>query len=301
MKNLSNRIMYGPLPMFATPGNEGGGGGAGGQEPGDDADTGLDLSDDDLNLDLDTDTDPLLEGVEGEDGINVDDDSYIDKLFEPDEEDDDDNSGNGDDLDAGDSPEAQAKLAKDLKDAIGALTIPETAIPDGFDPTDSKQMRDLLGTVQKSTVQETMKIMWQPIAAAMQQTIVRLRQEIKAEVNDGVGSNSLNQMLNKAIPAYATSPGLRAMADTVIARAKIKYRGDNTKIVAATRKALIGAGVPIQGKGKGKPGAGGNTNGRGRTAASKTNDVLDMFAKLPTRVQAQPNARLANRMQSGNK
>lgn len=295
---LNSIHSFGTMPVFVAAGGGSGGGASEIQDEDDNGGGGDDvftLSDSDLDF-SDDGTGPILEGNgdgDGDDVISFDADGFGDKLFEPDDDDDTDNSGGGDDSEA--QAAAQAKLTADMKEAIKNITIPEAAIPADFDPADPKQLRDLLTTIQRETVQNSMKIMWQPVAAAFQQTIKNLRTEIQASVEDGVGTNNMKGLLNTAIPNYA-KPAVRAIVDPILAQARKKFPGDDRRAVAATRKMLLGLGVKIGVAGE-KTNRGSTNRGGRQTAQQRTNDVLDQFMKLPVAVGNGTDARLQNRLQ----
>jgi pyruvate/2-oxoglutarate dehydrogenase complex dihydrolipoamide acyltransferase (E2) component len=301
---MLNSTAYGRVaPLYAPPGERGGGGG--GDQGGDD------LSLDDSDLDFgDDDQNPILENQNqgdefelelDEDGneINVDDDGFLGKLFAPEKKVDKDGNSipDEDDDEAGDSQAEQQAIANDMKAALASLSVPEDAIPEDFNASDPKQLRTLLTTIQRQTAQETIRIMWRPIAAAMNQTVVRMRQESQAMVANGIGENSLESQMLSAIPAYG-NPAYRAVIKTVQAQAARRFAGDNRKIVAATRKAVLAMGINLNAGGKQKSGGGGN-GGRPMTPRQRTDSVLDQFAKIPdqAREQQRPNDRLRNRLQ----
>lgn len=270
-----------PQPVFAPPREDDGGGGD-------------DFED---QLEDDSDTDPLLEGHEGEDDESQDEDEisleggdFLSKLFSKTKDEEEEDGDDEDEEDAGDSEEDQTAMAEAIKTAVAALSIPEDAIPDNFDPSDSKQLRELLGKTQRDTVQQTMRIMWTPIAAALKQTIVRVRQETRQTVGERITGDSLNNQLVSAIPIYKTPAG-KAVVDGVLKQTQKRYKGDTARIVSATKKALIAMGVNIQGGGKesGKPGA--------KQTVGRRDSMLDLFAPLPVHKRsAKPADRAARRM-----
>lgn len=294
------------LPMYAPPGERGGGGGDDG------GDDGLELGDADLDFGEDDGTGPILENHPGgnqgddldldfEDGdgeINVDESGFLDKLFAPEKKQGQNGNSDPDDEDdeAGDSEAEQQAIANEMKTALAGLSVPEDAIPEDFNANDPKQLRTLLGTVQRQTAQETIRIMWRPIAAAMNQTVVRMRQEAQAMVSNGIGENSLESQMVSAIPAY-NNPAYRDVIKTVQRQAAKRFPGDNRKIVAATRKAVLAMGINLNAGGKQKSGGGGN-GGRPMSARQRTDSVLDQFAKIPeAATQQRSNDRLRNRLQ----
>lgn len=210
-----------------------------------------------------------------QDEINNDGGNFLAQLYKRGKDEKDDEEDEGDE-DAGDSPEAQEALANEIKSGIGNLSIPESAIPEDFDPTNRKQLRDLLVTVQKDTVQQTMRIMWNPIAAALKQTHVRMRQEWKAGIGEGVTGSQRQQLLDQLIPNHG-DPGVSDVVATLMTRAKKRLPGNVRAQVQATRKAMIGLGMKV---GKSSQTSTGNKQNRGgRGSSSKS--ILDNFARLP--------------------
>jgi hypothetical protein len=258
------------------------------------------------SADFDDDSnEPLLEGEldisdmlgegDGEnpdgDEINDDGEDFLTQFYKKGKDEEDDESGD-DEEDAGDSPEAQAAIAEGIKAGINGLMIPESAIPDDFDASDRKQLVGLLTTIQKDTVQQTMKIMWDPIAAALKQTHVRMRQEWKAGIGDGVKGSQREQLLSQMIPNHA-SPGVSDVVNTLMARAKKRFPDDVRSQVLSTKKAMLSLGMKIS-----APASGGNKKANQRRRGG-TGSILDNFAKLPAAAFGEtdkPGNRLANRL-----
>jgi len=275
LKNLSGSGSWGVV-LRAPGGGAGAGGGAGdGQQEEEDQ-----FDEDDLNLEDDDDQGPLLEGQEDglddDDEINLDDDGILDALYPKKKKEEEENLDDDDLEDAGDSPEAQKAIADAVRAAIDGISTPEDLIPEDFDPSDRKQLRELLAKNQRQTVENTMRIMWQPIGAALQQTIVRMRQEIRANVKDGVGGSQLNQLLDRHIPIH-TDRRFRGVVQEIVKTAKSRFGDNHVKVVAATKKALTAMGVSVTGKRT----SGGGAPSRGGSPRDRTNQVLDMFAQLP--------------------
>jgi len=279
--NLNNSTSLTPL-AYAPPG-EG------------DGDDGLDESDQ-LNM-LEGDgldiSDMLEEGDESQDGdeINDDGEDFLTQFYKPQKGEEADD-GDEEEEDAGDSPEAQQALAEGIKAGVNGLSIPDAAIPDDFDPTDRKQLVALLTTIQKDTVQQTMKIMWDPIAAALKQTHVRMRQEWKTGIGDGVKGSQRDQLLAQHIPNH-TDPGVKDVVNTLMARAKKRFPDSVQNQVLSTKKALTALGVKI------KPAGSSSKGGQQNRRSSGSKNVLDMFAKLPAAAfgdKPQGNVRIAQRL-----
>lgn len=289
MKKLLNSTAW-TQPLWAPPGERGGGNAP--QEEGDEGD-------DFIEGDDDSSSDPLLENHDGDFEDDSDEDpeirgskkkDFLTNLFKTDDE-EDDAPGEEDDEDAGDSEEAQNALIEDMKKGLAAIQIPEDAIPDDFNPQDPKQLRDVLGGIQRSTAQAVIRIMWKPVEAAMKQTHVRMRQEMRAMTRDGIGENSLRERLNEAIP-IAADPAYRQVVKTVVDQTKKKYPGDNAMIVKQTKRALQAMGINTSGSSD----SGGNRNrGNGRQNSSA---VLDNFARLPDSVFGSSTNRTGDRLKN---
>lgn len=233
--------------------------------------------DDELNIEdmlggLDEDD---TEGTGEEDEIKDDGGNFLAQFYKRGKEEKDEESDD-DDEDAGDSPEAQQVLANNIKAGITSLTIPESAIPEDFDPSNRKQLVALLTTIQKDTVQQTMRIMWDPISAALKQTHVRMRQEWKAGIGDGVTGSQRQQLLDQLIPNNS-DPGVSDVVATLMGRAKKKFPDSVRNQVLSTRKAMQALGMKI-----GKSAAHGNQGRQNRgSRGGSSKNILDNFARLP--------------------
>lgn len=284
--NLNNSTSL-TQPFYAPP-REGAQGGDGEDDGGDDSGQ-LNILEGGDNLE-----DMLGEGDEGNqdgDEINDDGEDFLTQFYKKQKGEEDDDDGEDEDEDAGDSPEAQEALANGIKAGVNGLTIPESAIPDDFDPSDRKQLVGLLTTIQKDTVQQTMKIMWDPIAAALKQTHVRMRQEWKAGIGDGVTGSQRDQLLAQMIPNHA-DPGVSDVVNTLMGRAKKRFPKDVRSQVLSTKKAMQALGIKI--KAPGSPSGSGPQNRRKTSSSS----VLDNFAKLPAAAfgDSGGNDRMKNRL-----
>jgi len=232
------------------------------------------------------------EGIEDDPEIKDDGGDFLAQFYKKGKDEKDDENDEEDE-DAGDSPEAQQALATEIKNGIAALSIPESAIPDDFDPSNRKQLVALLATVQKDTVQQTMRIMWNPIAAALKQTHVRMRQEWKAGIGDGVTGSQRSQLLDQLIPNHG-DPGVSDVVATLMARAKKRFPDSVRNQVLSTRKAMQSLGMKV-----GKSSASSGKGQQNRGSRGRTGNILDNFAKLPAAAFGDPNRptnRIGNRL-----
>lgn len=221
--------------------------------------------------------------------INDDTDAFLRKLWEPGEEEDD--TKTDDDDEAGDSAEAQEALRNSIAADIKAIGIPESAIPEDFDPTNPKQLREVLGNIQRQTVQDTMRIMWKPLTAAFKQLTVRVRGETKALVNDSVSGSSFQQQLLEEIP-IAGNPAFREVVNLLVNQSRKKFKGDPTKVIAATKKTLLAMNINPGKKTKSSRGGSEDESATSRSGI----DALDAFMPFPQRRQGGSSTNLRNRL-----
>lgn len=274
---LMNSTMF-TRPVFAPP-REGGGGGEGSSDEGDgDGDF---LSDEDL-ADDDFDTGPLYEEgsrLSQDDEIIDDKPDFLSRFWGDD--DDEEGDDEGEEEDAGDSPEQQAALREKMQGMINGLVIGEDAIPDDFDPTDRKALRNLLAAVQRDTVQKAIQVMMLPVGAGFRQAIVRMRQESREESRGRINRLTQRNELQAEIPIYR-DPRYRRVVSTLLEQGLARTNGNRKQAIIATRKALKAMDINPDGvSASGKRVAPSTARGGVQAARNRTNDVLSLFAPLP--------------------
>lgn len=216
---------------------------------------------------------------------DVDDGTFLASLFA----DDDDSNGDGGDKNQSpgqqqnqnqnqnqnpdqnqDSPEQQ--VSREIQDMLKKMSVSEDMIPDGFDPSDPKQFRDVMAQIQQQAAVQTMQMVFKPMQLAIQ----NLTQEMKTEIQNAMkqhGTESNAQQILRQFVPEADDPEHSGLVKTLFTQAqkKSKNHGDAAK---AVRRALDAMG--IKGKQKGQsdsdPSSGGYRTGK---------DALDMFAPLP--------------------
>ncbi len=287
-----------PLINFA-PSSEGTGGGE--DDGADDfiGDEDFESGDEDLNEDEDLefedsdgegDDEPQLDAngnpIRKKKKLSRDKGDFLSQFWGADEKDEDEDDP---DADAGDSKEAREALTAKVAAAINAIDLAEDFIPDDFDPNDSKQLRGVLKKALQRGASATLQAAFIPMQAALTQQAVRLRQEMKAMLGEGISNNSVQSQLTRRVPASA-NPENRQVVKLVMKQAKERFPGDARKQTLSAIKALAGLGITSASASKNRP------NGAVREKSSGS--VLDAFAPMPKRGN-QADSRAQGRMRRG--
>lgn len=215
-----------------------------------------------------------------DDEITLDDDgNALDDLYKPKEGEEDKDA---DDDSSEDDPvfPTQEEMTTELKERIESYNVPDDMIPEDFDMSDRKQVRELLSTVGRHAVQTALATMFKPIQTAMQQQEHSLRKAIKTSVKGGLSADKEQQILSDTIPAV-NDPAQKEIVNTLFTRAKAKHPGNPLKAAQVARAAMIQLGI--------------NPNGRKNKKAS-AGGGLDSYAKLP---QIEPARRPTDRNRDG--
>ena len=247
----------------------------------------------DNNLDEDEDEDADLDGSGKPDpndplGVGLDEEftddnaAFMAKLFDAGDEDGDD-----DDLGESETPEqikaAETALAAELKAGLESLALPPDLIPDDFDPSDRKQLSDVLAKVQANTAQNAIKLMFKPVQATLNRMATMLRREIRDEVRSGSSKSKEQQTLESEFPALA-NPVLSGTIKTMYSQARKRYPDNLSAAIKATRRALSTVGIDPNDAGP-KSKRRGSTDDDFSPGARVGSDALDSFGlTLPTKV-----------------
>jgi hypothetical protein len=232
---------------------------------------------------------------DGGDDEELSDEELLEQLRSGEDEESEDSAG-ATDTSNENSPEAikalQTDLAKYVNDSVNAISIPEDAIPENFDPTDSKQLRTVLSTVAKQAVLQAVGLSMKP----MQIAVERLGKASQAYVNEQM--KSLRESMNvdttfRELVPEIDDPILKPVVTTL--DGKLKAKGKNLRERAVLiRKALDGMGLKSSTKqqsqrqsssGNDRSGRQSNQN-RGRRSQSTSfasgTDALEIFAPIPS-------------------
>jgi len=152
----------------------------------------------------------------------------------------DDDEG-GQDEDEDETPEQAAEtekaIATQLKDTLANLTLPEAIFPEDFDPSDPKQLHQVLASVQIHAATNAVKAMMTPVQA----TLTRMMSTLRREHRDGLRSNNDQQtekvFLEETFPGLS-DPTIAPMIRMTWKQAKAKHPNNRSAAVAAAKKAL---------------------------------------------------------------
>ncbi len=173
------------------------------------------------------------------------------------------------------APGVEHQLAREIQTMLSGMNIGEDAIPEGFDPADPKQFRDVVGKIQQQTALATMQMAFKPMEAAMKQFGSEIRNEIKSMIQESTGGQQARQTLETLVPE-AKNPELKGLVDTLFESARKKSKNP-TEAAQKVRKALDAMNI----KSDSKRGSGHSDPSEG-SAFKEGKAALDMFAPLPS-------------------
>ena len=167
-----------------------------------------------------------------------------------------------------------AALAAEMNAVIKGLKIDESVIPEDFNPADSKQLRDLLGTVQQQGVMTAIQLAMKPMQLAMESQMKQIQTMVRNEINNGISGNDSQRTLREMVPEVDDENlggMVKAMYDTALKKTK-----NPAKAAGLIRKALDSMGLK---KGGGNSGGGDPFTGGFKQGGS----ALDSFLPAPQR------------------
>lgn len=276
MTDLLRRFPRFPRPVFSMDtGGDGGGGGDGFEEGGDGGDEDgndpfADIFADDEN---EEEEDDLIDpDSDGSGNITGDAASVLADLFKAPTG---NGNGNGNPTPVKEPTpqEVQQQLADQLNAGFDSLTLPETIIPEDFNPNDPKAMRELLSNVQKSSARNAVALMMNPMQVALGIAVKNLRREMQSTSSSTVTESTTRSLLEANVPAY-NNPQHRPVVEMLLNQAKIRFPGDPRAQVRMTKKAVVAMGIR---SGSNAP-SGNSRNGVPGQASKRS---LDLYAPMP--------------------
>jgi len=166
-------------------------------------------------------------------------------------------------------------LAQELARGIQALTLPQDAFPENFDPTDPAQMTQVMQRTMQQTAMAAIQLSFRPMQAAMQQLTKDVKAEIQASLN-GFGDQQRNRTTLNSIVPEAEDPQYAPMVNMLFEQAMKKKNATANQAAKAVRSALDAMGIRGSSSNRnsgGDPMAGGFKEGK---------SALDAFAPLPS-------------------
>lgn len=168
-------------------------------------------------------------------------------------------------------PTPEEKVAATVAAMLKKMTVAEDVIPENFDATDPKQLRELLSKTNQAAAMQTMQIVMEPIKVAMQAMAAEMNQNIQNAVKGLKTGSKAEDILESLVPEVK-DPELAGMVKNIFKQSQNKYKKP-AEAAAATRRALDAMGITRkQGQGASDPSGEGLRSG---------NAALDLFAPLP--------------------
>lgn len=229
--------------------------------------------------------DDTLEGGESDDDdeINVDPAEALRKLFtvpkSGDEEEEDDEDDDSDEI------LTEEQVSEILTEGLKKVTVPADFIPENFDPSDPKQMRELLNKTLQLGAKHSLNLMFRPVENAMKAHAKAVKQDVRTRLKDASGQNTETTLLDRELPAH-NNPVNRDVVNAMWKQAKTQHPKDSMKAIKMVRASLKAMNIDPDdaGRTRKKSGEGG---GELLTGA----DALDRMAPLPKKGATAANLR----------
>lgn len=176
-----------------------------------------------------------------------------------------------------DTPQAKAAnaMAKKIAGMLQSTTLGADVIPENFDPTDPKQMLDVLNKSNQKTIMAAVQIAMQPVEAAIQQLSTDMVGRIESSLNNFSANQHGNQVLAQLVPE-ANDPELKGLVKDLYARG-MKKKGATPDIAAKSVRAALDAMGLSTSQSNPKRTSGSEFGGGFKSGS----DALDAFAPLP--------------------
>lgn len=237
-------------------------------------------------------------GDGGDEGVDDDEeitDDPLDELWDDEEDDGDENQETRQEYEAriaGEESAAETALIAEMTGEISRYAVPEDMIPDDFNPSDPKQLRELLAQTGQRAIRTSLGLIMKPVAAAMGRMQEAQRAELNQRLANDRGRDTTESILLRNIP-IAKSAKMRPIVDVIWNQALKRAKGNTADAVKATKKSLVAAGIGIGTPAK----SSGNRQG-----AVTGKAALDLYAPIQKPVNNAANVQrsLRNNLRSSN-
>lgn len=207
----------------------------------------------------DDDGDDDIASLLGESG-DVDDDDFSledDNTYQPSEDD----------------QKASQELGVQIQQALADYAVADADIPDDFDSSDPKQLRELLSTTQRGAIAATMRMMIPVINHALSTTSKQLKHHMDSTAASK-GKQSQAQQEFKSLGL--SDPEHIALAKPLFTAALKAAGGDAKKAAKAVRRSFSAMQIPIGGSSGGRSQGGGSSSS---TYKEGSNALDSLFGK----------------------
>lgn len=141
-------------------------------------------------------------------------------------------------------PTKQQTLAVQIQEAISKIGVTDDMIPADFDPSDPKQLRDLISKSNQATALQTIQLAFQPMQMAMEEQMERMAARIESQLS-GFGNQQSEAAILKELVPEVEDPQYSGMVQTLFKQSRESKDGKNNPKAAAqmVRNALNAMGV----------------------------------------------------------
>lgn len=98
------------------------------------------------------------------------------------------------------SPEQVTSLQTEMQEAIKKMGLPATAIPENFDPTDPRQMQQVLTSTVQSAVSQALNVVFRPVQLAITHMEKQMVQRIQNEVKQSRSHSAAEEIIRSEVP-----------------------------------------------------------------------------------------------------
>ena len=169
--------------------------------------------------------------------------------------------------------DAERKVMEGIQNIMKSLRPPEDMIPEDFNPSDPKQLRDILGKTQQQTAQATLQMMLIPMQEAMTQMATDLKADFAKQLGEFGSKSDSKRVLAELVPEV-NNPEHAGLVNTLYSNALKKKGATSTDAAKAVRIALDALGI------KGKGGSNRNSDPSQGANFKSGNEALNLFAPL---------------------
>lgn len=227
-------------------------------------------------------------GAGNDDGTQTNDDSQANDDDDGGDDDEDDLGADlgvneDDDFDIGEyggyqqtdeDKQAAVSLKENLEGILENMSLSDDLIPDDFDPSDPRQLRDVMVASNRQAAQQVLQMLIPVVNHGLGLAGKQMKHYIDTK---GTQSKSQTAAADAFKSLGLTDPNHVALGKTVFQQALKSQKGDVQKALKATRRSFAALNIPVSGK----AGGGGNRfSGGGNQQISSTKTGADALTDL---------------------
>jgi len=141
---------------------------------------------------------------------------------------------------------AQAEEMRELiEQGIDNFSIDDSLIPEDFNPNDPRQLKQVLVDTQKKAIEQTMQMVFKPIALIMQDSEHKMQRIVQEALSKDRGAYESKQLLERELP-IVNDRKVGGVVKTIYDRALTKTN-DARKAIELTKRSLEELGINTKG------------------------------------------------------